>query len=111
MGDALTDQEFNQYISGRGDANLETLESLFEEIDEAGMDGDEEPTPHSNDVDHEACEPETSQGPDKVLLGPKPYSITQLPILSAFPITQKSEIQNPKRLSCESEEQAELLKR
>ncbi|VFQ71956.1 unnamed protein product [Cuscuta campestris] len=65
MGDALTDQEFDQYISGGGDANLETLESLFKEIDEAGMDRDEEPTPHSNDVDQEACEPETSQGRDK----------------------------------------------
>ncbi|VFQ76107.1 unnamed protein product [Cuscuta campestris] len=65
MGDALTDQEFDQYISGRGDANLQTLDSLFEEIDEAGLDGDGEPTPHSNDVDEEAGEPETSQGPDK----------------------------------------------
>ncbi|VFQ93107.1 unnamed protein product [Cuscuta campestris] len=63
MGDALTNQKLDQYMSGRGDANLETLESLFEEIDEAGMDG--EPTPHSNDVDEEAGEPETSQGPDK----------------------------------------------
>ncbi|VFQ70498.1 unnamed protein product [Cuscuta campestris] len=63
MGDALTDQEFDQYMSGRGDANLETLKSLFEDIDEAGMDG--EPTAHNNDVDEEAREPETSQGPDK----------------------------------------------
>ncbi|VFR01034.1 unnamed protein product [Cuscuta campestris] len=63
MGDALTDQESDQYMSGRGDVNLETLESLFEEINEAGMDG--EPTPHSNDVDKEAGEPETSQGQDK----------------------------------------------
>ncbi|RAL50083.1 hypothetical protein DM860_007757 [Cuscuta australis] len=51
MGDALTNQEFDHYISGRGDANLETLESLFEDIDEAGMDGDVEPTPH---IDEEA---------------------------------------------------------
>ncbi|RAL38959.1 hypothetical protein DM860_014785 [Cuscuta australis] len=29
------------------------------------LDGDKEPTPHSNDVDVEAGEPETSRGPDK----------------------------------------------
>ncbi|VFQ98550.1 unnamed protein product [Cuscuta campestris] len=64
MGDALTYQEFNQYISGRGDANIPTLDSLFEDIDEAGLDGDGEPTPHSNDVDEEAGGPQTSQGKD-----------------------------------------------
>ncbi|VFQ90203.1 unnamed protein product [Cuscuta campestris] len=68
IGDGMTDQEFDHYISGRGDANLPTLDSLFEDVDEAGLDnldGDKEPTPHSNDVDEEAGEPETSQGPDK----------------------------------------------
>ncbi|RAL39966.1 hypothetical protein DM860_008106 [Cuscuta australis] len=75
IGDALTDQEFDQCISGRGDANLCTLDSLFEDIDEAGLDnldGDGEPTPHSNDVDEEAREPETSQGPDKGIVGGLP---------------------------------------
>ncbi|VFQ63986.1 unnamed protein product [Cuscuta campestris] len=70
MGDDLTDKEFDQYISGRGDANLPTLDSLFEDIDEIGLDnldGDGEPTPHSTDVDEEAGEPETSQGLDKGL--------------------------------------------
>ncbi|VFQ79488.1 unnamed protein product [Cuscuta campestris] len=69
IGDAMTDEEFNQIYSGRGDANLPTLDSLFEDVDEAGLDnldGDDEPTPQSNDVDVEAGEPETSQGPDKV---------------------------------------------
>ncbi|VFQ76971.1 unnamed protein product, partial [Cuscuta campestris] len=65
IGDALTDQEFDQYISGRGDANLSTLDNFFEDIDEAGLEGDGEPTPHINDVDKEAGEPETSQGPDR----------------------------------------------
>ncbi|VFQ73045.1 unnamed protein product [Cuscuta campestris] len=72
ISDALTDQEFDQYISGRGDTNLPTLDSLFEDIDEAGLDkldGEEEPTPHSNDVDEEAVEPETSQGPGKGVSG------------------------------------------
>ncbi|VFQ87180.1 unnamed protein product [Cuscuta campestris] len=72
IGDALTDQEFDQYISGRGDANLPTLDSLFEDIDEAELDnleGDEEPIPHINDVDEEAGEPETSQGPGKGVSG------------------------------------------
>ncbi|VFQ61395.1 unnamed protein product [Cuscuta campestris] len=67
--DAVTDEEFNQIYSGRGDANLPTLDSLFEDVDEAGLDnldGDDEPTPQSNDVDVEAGEPETSRGPDKV---------------------------------------------
>ncbi|VFQ62338.1 unnamed protein product [Cuscuta campestris] len=73
IGDAMTDEEFNQIYSGRGDANLPTLDSLFEDVDEAGLDnldGDDEPTPQSNDVDAEACEPETSRGPDK---GKKKY--------------------------------------
>ncbi|VFQ80078.1 unnamed protein product [Cuscuta campestris] len=64
----MTDEEFNQIYSGRGDANLPTLDSLFEDVDEAGLDnldGDDEPTPQSNDVDVEAGEPETSRGPDK----------------------------------------------
>ncbi|RAL54508.1 hypothetical protein DM860_001636 [Cuscuta australis] len=68
IGDAMTDEEFNQIYSGRGDANLPTLDSLFEDVDEAGLDnldGDDEPTPQSNDVDVEAGEPETSRGPDK----------------------------------------------
>ncbi|VFQ84449.1 unnamed protein product [Cuscuta campestris] len=69
VGDALTDQEFDRYMSGRGDANLETLESLFADIDEAGMDGDVEPTPH---VDEEAGELETSQGPEKEETAPPP---------------------------------------
>ncbi|VFQ60898.1 unnamed protein product [Cuscuta campestris] len=53
---------------GRGDANLPTLDSLFEYVDEAGLDnldGDDEPTPQSNGVDVEAGEPETYRGPDK----------------------------------------------
>ncbi|VFQ80100.1 unnamed protein product [Cuscuta campestris] len=64
----MTDEEFNQIYSGRGDVNLPTLDSLFEDVDEAGLDnldGDDEPTPQSNDVDVEAGEPETSRGPDK----------------------------------------------
>ncbi|VFQ61785.1 unnamed protein product [Cuscuta campestris] len=64
----MTDAEFNQIYSGRGDANFPTLDSLFEGVDEAGLDnldGDDEPTPQSNDVDVEASEPETSRGPDK----------------------------------------------
>ncbi|VFQ58509.1 unnamed protein product [Cuscuta campestris] len=68
IGDAMTDEEFNQIYSGRGAANLPTLNSLFEDVDEAGLDnldGDDEPTPQSNDVDVEAGEPETSRGPDK----------------------------------------------
>ncbi|RAL45816.1 hypothetical protein DM860_009680 [Cuscuta australis] len=68
IGDAMTDEEFNQIYSGRGDANLPTLDSLFEDVDEAGLDnldGDDEPTPQSNNVDVEAGEPETSRGPDK----------------------------------------------
>ncbi|RAL43498.1 hypothetical protein DM860_012639 [Cuscuta australis] len=68
IGDAVTDEEFNQIYSGRGDANLPTLDSLFEDVDEAGLDnldGDDEPTPQSNDFDVEAGEPETSRGPDK----------------------------------------------
>ncbi|RAL43499.1 hypothetical protein DM860_012640 [Cuscuta australis] len=73
IGDAVTDEEFNQIYSGRGDANLPTLDSLFEDVDEAGLDnldGDDEPTPQSNDFDVEAGEPETSRGPDK---GKKKY--------------------------------------
>ncbi|RAL49314.1 hypothetical protein DM860_012747 [Cuscuta australis] len=57
IGDAMTDEEFNQIYSSRGDANLPTLDSLFEDVDEAGLDnldGDDEPTPQSNDVDVEA---------------------------------------------------------
>ncbi|VFQ79066.1 unnamed protein product [Cuscuta campestris] len=68
IGDAMTDEEFNQIYSGRGDANLPTLDSLFEDVDEAGLDnldGDSEPTPQSNDFDVEAGEPETARGPDK----------------------------------------------
>ncbi|VFQ95118.1 unnamed protein product [Cuscuta campestris] len=68
IGDAMTDEEFEQIYSGRGDANLPTLDSVFEDIDEANLDnldGDEEPTTESNDVDLEAGEPETSRGPDK----------------------------------------------
>ncbi|VFQ74673.1 unnamed protein product [Cuscuta campestris] len=60
--DGMTDEEFDQIYSGRGDANLPTLDSLFEDVDEAGLDnldGDEEPTPHNNDVDVEA---ETKDG-------------------------------------------------
>ncbi|RAL50163.1 hypothetical protein DM860_007837 [Cuscuta australis] len=56
IGDGMTDEEFNQIYSGRGDANLPTLDSLFEDVDEAGLDnldGDDEPTPQSNDVDVE----------------------------------------------------------
>ncbi|VFQ93386.1 unnamed protein product, partial [Cuscuta campestris] len=66
--DAMTDEEFNQIYSGRGDVNLPTLDSLFEDVDEAGLnnlDRDDEPTPQSNDVDVEAGEPETSRDPDK----------------------------------------------
>ncbi|VFQ64322.1 unnamed protein product [Cuscuta campestris] len=69
IGDDMTDEDFDQYISGRGDANLPTLDSLFEDVDESklgNLDRDEEPTPHNNDVDVEAGEPETSRGPDKV---------------------------------------------
>ncbi|RAL40876.1 hypothetical protein DM860_008574 [Cuscuta australis] len=72
IGDSMTDEEFNQIYSGRGDANLPTLNSLFEDVDEAGLDnldGDDEPTPQSNDVDVEAGEPETSRGPDKGFAG------------------------------------------
>ncbi|VFQ82693.1 unnamed protein product, partial [Cuscuta campestris] len=68
IGDAMTDEEFDQIYSGRGDANLPTLDSVFEDLDEANLDnldGDEEPTPQSNDVDVEVGEPETSRGPDK----------------------------------------------
>ncbi|VFQ74213.1 unnamed protein product [Cuscuta campestris] len=57
IGDAMTDEEFNQIYSVRGDANLPTLDSLFEDVDEAGLDnldGDDEPIPQSNDVDVEA---------------------------------------------------------
>ncbi|VFQ70136.1 unnamed protein product [Cuscuta campestris] len=53
----MTDEEFDQIYSGRGDANLPTLDSVFEDLDEANLDnldGDEEPTPQSNDVDVEA---------------------------------------------------------
>ncbi|VFR00689.1 unnamed protein product [Cuscuta campestris] len=60
--------EFDQIYSGRGDANLPTLDSVFEDLDETNLDnldGDEEPTLQSNDVDVEAGEPETSRGPDK----------------------------------------------
>ncbi|VFQ81427.1 unnamed protein product [Cuscuta campestris] len=56
IGDGMTDEEFDQINSSRGDANLPTLDSLFEDVDEAGLDnldGDEEPTPHSNNVDIE----------------------------------------------------------
>ncbi|RAL52296.1 hypothetical protein DM860_016145 [Cuscuta australis] len=72
IGDAMTDEEFDQIYSGRGDANLPTLDSVFEDIDEANLDnldGDDEPTPQSNDVDVEAGEPATSRGPDKGLYG------------------------------------------
>ncbi|VFQ96684.1 unnamed protein product [Cuscuta campestris] len=68
IGDAMTDEEFDQIYSGKGDANLPTLDSVFEDIDEANLDhldGDDEPTPQSNDVDVEAGEPATSRGPDK----------------------------------------------
>ncbi|VFQ76658.1 unnamed protein product [Cuscuta campestris] len=68
----MTDEEFDQIYSGRGDANLLTLDSVFEDLDEANLDnldGDEESTPQSNDVDEEAGEPETSRGPDKGLYG------------------------------------------
>ncbi|RAL53480.1 hypothetical protein DM860_007152 [Cuscuta australis] len=71
IGDAMTDEEFDQIYSGRGDANLPTLDSVFEDLDEAhldNLDGDEEPTPQSNDVAVEASEPETSRGPDKVYM-------------------------------------------
>ncbi|VFQ94723.1 unnamed protein product, partial [Cuscuta campestris] len=57
IGDAMTDEEFDQIYSGRGDANLPTLDSVFEDIDEANLDnldGDDEPTSQSNDVDVEA---------------------------------------------------------
>ncbi|RAL41385.1 hypothetical protein DM860_010179 [Cuscuta australis] len=72
IGDAMTDEEFDQIYSGRGDANLPTLDSVFEDLDEAHLDNldeDEEPTPQSNDVAVEAGEPETSRGPDKGLYG------------------------------------------
>ncbi|RAL44628.1 hypothetical protein DM860_003387 [Cuscuta australis] len=62
IGDGMTDEEFDQIYSGRGDANLPALDSLFEDVDEAGldnMDGDGEPTPHSNEVD---VETETKDG-------------------------------------------------
>ncbi|RAL54792.1 hypothetical protein DM860_017985 [Cuscuta australis] len=68
IGDTMTDEEFDQIYSGRGDANLPTLDSVFEDIDEANLDnldGDDEPTPQSNDVDVEVGEPATSRGPDK----------------------------------------------
>ncbi|VFQ87142.1 unnamed protein product [Cuscuta campestris] len=58
IGDAMTDEEFDHIYSGRGDANLPTLDSVFEDLDEANLDnldGDEEPTPQSNDVDVEAA--------------------------------------------------------
>ncbi|VFQ97950.1 unnamed protein product [Cuscuta campestris] len=57
IGDGMTDEEFDQIYSGRRDPNLPTLDSLFENVDEARLDNldrDEEPTPHSNDVDVEA---------------------------------------------------------
>ncbi|VFQ85460.1 unnamed protein product [Cuscuta campestris] len=57
IGDAMTDEEFDQIYSDRGDANLPTLDSVFEDIDEANLDnldGDDEPTPQSNDVDVES---------------------------------------------------------
>ncbi|VFQ76382.1 unnamed protein product [Cuscuta campestris] len=60
------DQKFEQYLGGRTDANLPTLEDIFEDIDEAEM--DVEPTPESNnptDANEEAGEPETSEGPGK----------------------------------------------
>ncbi|RAL42610.1 hypothetical protein DM860_017900 [Cuscuta australis] len=79
IGDAMTDEEFNQIYSGRGDANLPTLDSLFEDVDEAGLDnldGDDEPTPQSNDVDVEAGEPETSRGPDKEWKNERDNAIT-----------------------------------
>ncbi|RAL43387.1 hypothetical protein DM860_012528 [Cuscuta australis] len=44
IGDAMTDEEFNQIYSGRGDANLPTLDSLFEDVDEAGLDNLYQPT-------------------------------------------------------------------
>ncbi|VFR00994.1 unnamed protein product [Cuscuta campestris] len=53
----MTDEEFDQIYSGRGDANLPTLDSVFEDFDEANLDnldGDLEPTLQSNDVDVEA---------------------------------------------------------
>ncbi|VFQ96665.1 unnamed protein product, partial [Cuscuta campestris] len=62
IGDAMTDEEFDQIYSGRGDGNLPTLDSVFEDVDEAhldNLDGDEEPTPQSNDVGVEA---ETKDG-------------------------------------------------
>ncbi|VFQ99154.1 unnamed protein product [Cuscuta campestris] len=58
IGDAMTDEEFDQIYSGRGDGNLSTLDSVFEDFDEAhldNLDGDEEPTPQSNDVDVETA--------------------------------------------------------
>ncbi|VFQ92887.1 unnamed protein product [Cuscuta campestris] len=70
IGDAMTDEEFEQIYSGRGDTNLPTLDSVFEDLDEARLDNldrDEEPTPQSNDVGVEAGELETSRGPDKDL--------------------------------------------
>ncbi|RAL37392.1 hypothetical protein DM860_000086 [Cuscuta australis] len=79
IGDTMTDEEFNQIYSGRGDANLPTLDSLFEDVDEAGLDnldGDDEPTPQSNDVDVEAGEPETSRGPDKEWKNERDNAIT-----------------------------------
>ncbi|VFQ73465.1 unnamed protein product [Cuscuta campestris] len=66
VGDAMTDQEFEQYFGGRTDANLQILKDIFEDIDEAEM--DVEPILQSNnptEADKEAGEPETSQGPGK----------------------------------------------
>ncbi|VFQ73438.1 unnamed protein product, partial [Cuscuta campestris] len=66
VGDALTDQELEHYLGGRTDANLQTLEDIFEDIDEAEI--VVEPTLQNNnptDVDEEAGESETSQGAGK----------------------------------------------
>ncbi|VFQ67422.1 unnamed protein product [Cuscuta campestris] len=60
IGDGMTDEEFDQIYSGKGDANLPTLDSLFEDVHEAeldNLDGDKELTPHNNDVDVEAGVP------------------------------------------------------
>ncbi|VFQ84501.1 unnamed protein product [Cuscuta campestris] len=80
----MTDEEFDQIYSGRGDANLPTLDSVFEDIDEANLDnldGDDEPTPQSNDVDVEAGEPATSRGPDKGIICDPRFKIENYKIL------------------------------
>ncbi|VFQ62154.1 unnamed protein product [Cuscuta campestris] len=62
----MNDQEFALFMGdmwGRNDVNLQTLEDIFEDVEEA-----DEPTPESNDPtreDDEIGEPEISKGSGK----------------------------------------------